>query len=166
MFICSLKASKIKFILSAVICVFAAVAVIALMPDTEHTVSVNGIQQDADKEIKLDGIKDESDVFELIQNLGYSVEQTPYEKVQTKIPSKLDAVLEKYNELQKSQGFNLAKYKNKKVDRYTYKVTALPENQPLPEDDVLLTVIVCKGKVIGGDLYISGADSQVLPFLR
>lgn len=166
MFICSLKASKIKFVISALVCVAIAFTVIMLMPDTEHTVTVNGTQSQYEKKIRFDGIKDDKSRLEFINNLGYSVEETPSETVQVKIPSKMDAVLEKYNDLQKSQGFNLAKYKNKKVTRYTYCVTGLPDAQTLPEDDVLLTIIMYKDKIIGGDVYISGREAQVLPLLK
>lgn len=166
MFICSLKASKIKFILSALVCAAIAFTVIIFTPGTEHTVSVNGTQSEYEKKIRFDNIKDESARLEFINSLGYTVESSPCETVQVKIPSKMDAVLEKYNDLQKSQGFNLAKYKNKKVTRYTYRVTALPDAERLPEEDVLLTIIMYKDKIIGGDVYFSGADSVVVPLLK
>ena len=79
---------------------------------------------------------------------------------------KFDAVTQKYNDLQKSQGFNLEKYKNKTVKRYTYTVSGLPDNMSLPEDGVLLTLLVYKDKIIGGDLYFTGKDSRVMPFLK
>ncbi len=162
MFICSLKASKLKFLLSAVICAVIVAAVVVLLPDTEHTVTVNGTQYDS--KIRFDGIKDEEDVREFATSLGYVLEEAPLEHYEVKLPSKMDAVLEKYNDLQKSQGFNLAKYKNKTVNRYTYIVKGLPDSQSLPKEDVLLTLIVYKDKIVGGDLYFTG--SEVKPFLK
>ena len=161
MFICSLRASKIKFLLSAIVCAAIVVSVIVFLPDSEHTVTVNGTQYDS--KIKFDGIKSEEDVRMFASGLGYVLEEAPIEHYEVKIPSKMDAVLEKYNDLQKSQGFNLAKYKNKTVHRYTYIVKGLPGEEKLPEKDVLLTIIVYKDKVVGGDLFYEG--TEVKPFL-
>ena len=93
------------------------------------------------------------------------MDASPVESVNVKLPSKFDAVLEKYNDIQKSQGFNLAKYKNKEVVRHTFRVTALPDEQTLPKEDVLLTFILHKDKIIGGDLFFTG-DQNVCPFLK
>ena len=90
----------------------------------------------------------------------------PAESVTVKLPSTFDAVLEEYNEIQKSQGFNLAKYKNKEVTRSTFRVTALPDNQSMPAEDVLLSHIVYKDKIVGGDLYFTGSNPEVKAFLK
>ena len=164
MFVCSFKASKLKILFSAALCALIAATAILLMPETEHTVTVNGTQYD--KKIRFDDIKSEADLAQFAESLGYSVDAAPAESAQVKLPSKFDAVLDKYNELQKSQGFNLAKYKNKTVTRYTFRVTALPDAQSLPKDDVLLTLIVCKDKIIGGDLLFTGEAGGVQAFLK
>lgn len=168
MFVCSLKASKLKYLVSAALCACIAAAVIALMPDTEHSVTVNGTQTEYAENLKVrfDGIKSKADVISFAESLGYSVDEASAECTQAKIPQKPDAVLTEYNKLQKSQGFNLFKYKNKNVTRYTFKVTSLPDSQTLPEDDVLLTVILCKNKVVGGDLYYTGTSPEVCGILR
>ena len=95
MFVYSLKASKFKVVFSVVICAVIAAAVIMLMPDTEHSVSVNGVQYD--KKISFDGIKSDEDLVKFAENLGYSVDAEPIESEQVKLPSKFDAVMEKYN---------------------------------------------------------------------
>lgn len=167
MFVFSLKASKIKYLLSAIICAAVAALVIFLMPDTEHSVTVNGnVSEYESGKIRFDGIKDIDGVIRFAESLGYSVDKASVESAEVKIPSQTDAVLEEYNNLQKSQGFNLMKYKNKKVIRYTFKVTKLPDEQTLPEDDVLLTVILYKDKVAGGDLYFTGKDARVKGILK
>lgn len=63
MFICSFKASKIKILLSVVLCALIATVAIILMPDTEHTVTVNGTQYD--KKISFDKIKTTEDMVTL-----------------------------------------------------------------------------------------------------
>lgn len=167
MFVFSLKASGLKYFLSAAVCIAVAAAVILLMPDTEHSVSVNGnVSEYEEGKIRFDGIKDLDGVVEFAESLGFCVEKDSVETAEVKIPSKADAVLEEYNNLQKSQGFNLMKYKNKKAVRYTFKITDLPDEQSLPEDDVLLTVILHKDKVIGGDVYFTGKDARVKGILK
>ena len=167
MFVFSLKASGLKYLLSAVICAVVATVVILLMPDTDHSVSVNGtLSEYEDGKIRFVGIKDMDGVISFAESLGFGVDKSSAETVEVKIPSKTDAVLEEYNNLQKSQGFNLMKYKNKKAVRYTFKVTSLPDEQSLPEDDVLLTVILYKDKVIGGDVYFTGKDARVTGILK
>ena len=167
MFVFSLKASKLKYLLSAVICAAVIAAVIVLLPDTEHSVTVNGTVSEYEQgKIRFDGIKDKDGVVSFAESLGYKVDAQNAETVSVKIPSQTDAVLEEYNSLQKSQGFNLMKYKNKTALRYTFKVTELPDEQSLPEDDVLLTVIMYKDKVIGGDLYFTGENARLSGILK
>ena len=167
MFVFSLRASKIKYLFSALICAVVATFVILIMPDTEHSVTVNGnVSEYEAGKIRFDGIKNLDGVISFAESLGFSVDRSSVETAEVKIPSKTDAVLEEYNNLQKSQGFNLMKYKNKTAVRYTFKVTGLPDEQSLPEDDVLLTVILCKDKVIGGDLYFTGKNERVKGILK
>ena len=167
MFVFSLKASKLKYLFSALICAVVLTFVILLMPETEHSVSVNGnVEEYEEGKIRFDGIKDIDGVVRFAESLGFSVDARSVEAAEVKIPSKTDAVLEEYNNLQKSQGFNLMKYKNKTVSRYSFKVTKLPDEQSLPEDDVLLTVILYKDKVVGGDLYFTGKDARVKGILK
>ncbi len=163
MFVFSIKASKLKIFFTITLCALAAASAFLFIPDFEKTVKVNGMRYD--KKISFDGIKDEEDVKKFAENLGFSVE-TPKETEEIKIPVKFDAVTQKYNDLQKSQGFNIEKYKNKTVKRYTFSVSGLPDNMSLPEDEVLLTLLVYKDKIIGGDLYFTGKDERVAPFLK
>lgn len=164
MFVFSFKASKFRILFAVVLCALIAFAAVVLLPETEHTVTVNGVQ--SDRKIRFDGMKTTADLAAFAENLGYAVDATPAESVNVKLPHKFDAVLEKYNEIQKSQGFNLAKYKNKEVMRHTFRVTALPNEEPLPKEEVLLTFILHKDKIIGGDLFYTGEQNGVYPFLK
>jgi hypothetical protein len=64
-------------------------------------------------------------------------------------PSVFDNVLTTYNILQKKQGFDLTKFKNKKADCYTYTVLNYPDNPT----GVVATLLVSDGKIIGGDIH-------------
>ena len=64
------------------------------------------------------------------------------------IPAEFDKVFAAYNEMQKEQGLNLLKFKNKEVTRYTFSVT----NYAGYDGTVYANVLVYRNKVIGGDI--------------
>ena len=57
-----------------------------------------------------------------------------------------------YNEIQKTQGLDLSRYRKKKVTRYTYEVT----NYPDYAGTVYANLIVYRGRIVAADL--SSAD--------
>ena len=65
------------------------------------------------------------------------------------VPSFFDGVLKTYNSLQKKQGFDLTKFKDKKAICYTYTIL----NYPDKPTGILATLLVCDGKIIGGDIH-------------
>lgn len=83
----------------------------------------------------------------------FSVEIDPESKTvkEVVLPQPLDEVYETYNELQLAQGFDLMPYGGKRVKCYSY---AVLNAQPKDGDDspVRATILVYKGKVIGGDI--------------
>ena len=52
-----------------------------------------------------------------LTDLGWEVTTSPAEATEVKIPRDSDEVFARYNELQKSQGYDLTKYAGKKVMR-------------------------------------------------
>ena len=68
------------------------------------------------------------------------------------MPEEFDRVMQGYNEIQKTQGLDLSRYRKKKVTRYTYEVT----NYPDYEGTVYANLIVYRGRIIAADL--SSAD--------
>ena len=69
-------------------------------------------------------------------------------------------MFERYNNLQKSQGYDLTQYAGKNVMRYVYKVN----NFPGATDPVYATVLVYKGQVIGGDITDTAPGGKVQGF--
>ena len=94
-----------------------------------------------------------SDRIDFIAQFGWNVNQTPIEEVEITIPAEFDSVYVGYNDIQKEQGLNLAKYKGKEVVRYTYEVT----NYEDYEGVVYVNLLVYRNKIVGGD--ICSADS-------
>ena len=99
---------------------------------------------------------------EFLQSMGWEVSASPTESGQVKIPSEQSKVYERYNALQKSQGYDLSQYAGKTVMRYVYKVN----NFPGATEPVYATVLVYKNQIIGGDITDTGAKGVVQGFKK
>lgn len=97
---------------------------------------------------------------QFLQSFGWDVADTPTESSQVRIPRETDEVFERYNALQKSQGYDLSSYAGKSVMRYVYRV----KNYPGGVDPVYATLLIYKGQVIGGDITDSSAGGAVRGF--
>ena len=95
-----------------------------------------------------------------LTDLGWEVIPSPTEADEVKIPKKSDEVFDRYNELQKSQGYDLAKYAGKTVMRYVYQI----ENFPGAREPVYATLLVYKDKIIGGDITDTTPGGKVQGF--
>ena len=97
---------------------------------------------------------------EFLKGFGWEVAASPTESGQVKIPEQPSEVFDRYNQLQKSQGYDLTQYGGKTVMRYVYKVT----NYPDATDPVYATVLVYKNQIIGGDITDTSATGVVQGF--
>ena len=89
-----------------------------------------------------------------LQELGWEVVEEPVTTLQFLLPPQLKGDYVAYNDLQKQQGFDLTKYKGKKVEIYSYPVY----NYKGHKDCMTLTIIGCEGRLIGGDVSCSELD--------
>lgn len=97
---------------------------------------------------------------EFLKSFGWDVAASPTESGQVKIPQASSQVYDRYNELQKSQGYDLSQYAGKTVMRYVYKVT----NYPGATEPVYATVLVYKNQIIGGDVTNTAPNGTVSGF--
>ena len=97
-----------------------------------------------------------------LKNFGWEVTNSPAESSQVRIPENTSEVFDRYNELQKSQGYDLSRYAGQTVMRYVYKVN----NYPDATDPVYATVLVYKNQVIGGDITDTSAGGKVQGFKK
>ena len=74
-----------------------------------------------------------------------------------KIPTEQTPVYSRYNDLQKSQGYDLTEYAGKTVMRYVYEVNNFPDAQ----QPVYATLLVYKNRIIGGDITNTAAQGAV-----
>ena len=92
--------------------------------------------------------KTEDDIADFLSECGISVTGDCTKKTVT-VPSEFGAVYEKYNELQKQQGFDLSRYRSREAEVYTYSVAAVDGEHT---DYTEAHVMVCDGIVIAADL--------------
>ncbi len=97
---------------------------------------------------------------QFLKNFGWDVDSSPTESSQVKIPEESTEVYDRYNALQKSQGYDLLPYAGKTVMRYVYKI----KNYPGATEPVYATLLVYKNQVIGGDVTNTAAKGAVQGF--
>ncbi len=97
-----------------------------------------------------------------LTDLGWEVTPSPTESSQVKIPKGEDPVFQRYNELQKSQGYDLQKYAGKQVMRYVYQIN----NYPGAKEPVYATVLVYRDQIIGGDITDTTPGGKITGFSK
>ena len=97
-----------------------------------------------------------------LKEKGWDVTETPTQSGQVRIPDKESEVFDRYNALQKSQGYDLSQYAGKTVMRYVYQVN----NYPGATDPVYATLLVYKDQIIGGDITNTAVKGQIHGFQK
>ena len=105
-------------------------------------------------------ISDNDSRVQFLKSFGWDVTNTPTESGQVRIPQETSQVFERYNALQKSQGYDLSSFAGKKVMRYVYKIN----NFPGATEPVYATLLVHKNKVIGGDITDTAPGGKIQGF--
>ena len=100
--------------------------------------------------------------LQFLKSFGWEAAATPVESGQVRIPQEASEVFDRYNALQKSQGYDLSRYAGKTVMRYVYKIT----NYPGASDPVYATILIYKDQVIGGDVTDTSAKGAVRGFQK
>lgn len=158
MFIMSFKVNKkiAKAVIVGVAMLIIAIGLlIAFKDSTDMSLSTMG-EHSSEEELAAETIKSlsgkiktDADLPEYVRLLGWEPAGDPIEIIEVRIPEEFDQVYTAYNDRQKEAGYNLEKYKGKRVKRYAF---ALNNFENLPPEDVHLHLLVYKDKVIGGDI--------------
>ncbi len=149
MFICSVRAGTLKFfgVILLSLAVFLAILVLS-----EPEGLAAGTDSEYEEVVNYAGIKTDADRAAFLESFGWKTSGTPVEEVSFLLPEEFDRVLAGYNEIQKTQGLDLSRYRNKKVTRYTYEV----ENYEGYEGKVYANLILYKNRIVAAD--ITSAD--------
>ena len=158
MFIYSFKASSIKFFGILCVALAALIALIAFVPAYAGEQSTNGgsgvavgvpeAGSGVTVSVRYDKVKTADDAASFLSQFGWIVDAGSAETQTVTIPAQFDKVFAGYNEMQKSQGLDLSKYKKKDVTRYTFAVTNYDDYDGV----VYANVLTYRGRVIGGDI--------------
>lgn len=150
MFVMTAKLSKPKLIAAGVV-LLAAILLIVLL-------AMSG-RSNPPQEAPMGGTNEERIAY--LATFGWSVNAEPKEAQNVRIPDTAEnEVFARYNELQRSQGFDLSSFAGKEVMRYVYEILNYPEaGQP-----VYATVLVSDGKIIGGDITNTAPEGLIHGF--
>lgn len=106
------------------------------------------------------GVSNNDARVQFLKDFGWDVAASPVESSQVRIPEATTEVFDRYNLLQKSQGYDLTAYAGKTVMRFVYKIN----NYPASTEPVYATVLIYKNQVIGGDVTNTAANGQIHGF--
>lgn len=95
-----------------------------------------------------------------LNSLGWETGESS-EKTIT-VPAQWNDVYMNYNEIQTDQGYDLEPYKGQNVTLYTYEIT----NYEGYTEGIVADLLVCNGKVIGGDICNTSADNGFMTGLE
>ena len=152
MFIYSVRASTIKILgVFLLLGVLLTVLVVTGQGDSVSAASTA-------TEVDFSGVKTKEDRLAFIRDFGIEVDESSEQESAFQMPDNFDRVVAGYNILQQKQGLDLSKYKNKKVTRYTYKVTNYKD-----DGEVFANLFIYRGKVVACDLSSIEQDGFVIP---
>ena len=152
MFVYSIRASTIRFFGVVALTLALLVGILAFGRGGEISASSGAID--------FSGISTIEDRVGFISQFGLSADASSEEKEEFRVPENFDRVIAGYNEIQRKQGLNIEKYKNKRVTRYTYTVTDYSGG------DAVVNLIVYKSTVIACDISSAEPGVFVYPLVK
>ena len=105
-------------------------------------------------------IASNDDRVQFLASFGWEVVSSPAQTGQVRIPAESSEVFSRYNDLQKSQGYDLSDYQGKTVMRYVYKI----KNYPGATEPVYATLLISNNRIIGGDITDTSATGVIQGF--
>ena len=149
MFIITAKLNKKKVLLAAVLVVAFLIGLIAAMG---HLLGGDG-----DGALKSEKLATNEEKVAYLEALGWQVDPNASEISQVQIPETFDEIYIAYNELQKSQGFDLEPYQGEQLQLYRYPVL----NHPSGEEGVTANLLFDQDRVVGGDISSAQLDGFI-----
>ena len=138
---------KIALVLAGIVAVIAVVVLLLSGGNDTPASSVTGVNNNDDRVNFLSGF-------------GWEVTTSPVESSQVRIPAQQSEVFDRYNALQKSQGYDLSNYAGSTVMRYVYKIN----NYPGATEPVYATLLISRNQIIGGDVTTTAAKGVIQGF--
>ena len=147
MFVLTAKVSKTKLAAIVTLVIALVVAVAVLLASRNEGPASDGADTNEGRQAFLSGF-------------GWEVSAEPTETQSVTVPTEDSEVFSRYNELQKSQGYDLTQFAGKTLTRYVYEVL----NYPNATEPVYATLFVSEGRVVGGDITNSAPEGTMHGF--
>lgn len=96
------------------------------------------------------------------ESIGCRIKEDSVSSRSVKIPARFSDVYENYNAVQKRAGFDLSDYRGCTVTLYSYPVISFNGCA----DGATLSLLVYRGRIIGGDVATCALDGHMLPLCR
>lgn len=141
-------------------CILAALSIAAVIWFT--TPYAGAYEATMSQSVKYTGCNTNEGRIEFLRTFGWEVENEPISTETVTVPTEFDKVFALYNELQRLQGLDLSRYKQKNVTRYTYVIKNYPDYQ----GKVFAELLVYRGTVIGGDVCTESSDGFIHGFKK
>ena len=149
MFVMTTKINKKKLaIIFAAIVVSIAALILLISGSNDATATASPAVSNNDARVAF------------LKGFGWEVATSPIQSSQVRIPENGNDVFSRYNDLQKSQGYDLSQYAGKVVMRYVYQIN----NYPGATEPVYATLLIYKNQVIGGDITNTAAKGHIHGF--
>lgn len=141
MFVYSVKTKQIKVLFLVGFVLFTAVSLFILSNESQETSGNNDMFLSAETH---------EERMEFISQFGWQVDEEPVQVKEVVIPTEFDDVYNAYNEIQRSQGFDLTGLSGERAKCWTYTVKNYEgyENR----ECIHINILVYDGQVIGGDV--------------
>lgn len=141
MFVYSVKTKHIKVFLLVGFVLFTAVSLFILSNESQETSSNSDMFLLAETH---------EERMKFVSQFGWQVDEEPVQVKEIIIPTEADEVYTAYNDIQRSQGFDLTEFAGERAKCWTYTVKNYEgyENQ----ECIQINILVYDGKVIGGDV--------------
>lgn len=160
MFIITAKLSRRKLALGAAALaaiLLAAGAAAGLADDIAALSAQSGVHAagsagETEEAVSTTALTD-SERVAYLEACGWEVDVNSCEIREVVIPSDFDETYQSYADLQARQGFELEKYKGKRVRQITYNVTNYPD-----DGEVVAELLVYRGNIIAGDIFSMKTD--------
>ena len=157
MFIWSIRASTLKFFAAVMASALILCLLVVMIP--VNTASVEAESEKTDGRVEYQA-KTREERVAFLSGFGWQIDAGSETERKVTVPMEFDRVFAGYNEIQRAQGMDLAPYKGKEVQSYTYTVT----NYEGYSGKVLATVLVYQDLVIGGDICSEATNGFVNGF--
>lgn len=94
------------------------------------------------------------DRMAFLASLGWEADPETEQMNKVTIPGCSEGAMADYSALLRKGGYDLSDFEGKSVDQYQYQL----KNYPGCEQTVWVTLYVCRGRVIGGDIHTASID--------